>query len=140
MSLITALELMEADCDLESTDDDEPSLGWTERGGHGSASYLAPNLPAGDVLDLEMDNCDDEEGGDAEPCPDVYGESVIWPDDLKSQEVLVSLRAGAVVGFSAPVGRQPNARPTPKYEILLIFGQITRPARISREDVLCQRS
>lgn len=66
-SLITALDLMEADCDLEETADDEPSLGWTERGGHGLASYLAPNLPAGDVLDLEMDNSDDEEGGDEEP-------------------------------------------------------------------------
>ncbi|OWK20403.1 hypothetical protein AJ88_30355 [Mesorhizobium amorphae CCBAU 01583] len=91
MSLITALDLMEVDCDLEETADDEPSLGWTERGGHGSASYLAPNLPAGDVLDLEMDNCDDEEGGDAEPCPDIAGETVMWPDDLKSQEMLVSL-------------------------------------------------
>ena len=90
MSLITALDLMQADCDLEETADDEPSLGWTERGGHGSASYLAPNFPAGDVLDLEMDNCDDEEGGDTEQCPDVAGEIVMWPDDLKSQEVLVT--------------------------------------------------
>ena len=32
MSLITALDLMQADCDLEETADDEPSLGWTERG------------------------------------------------------------------------------------------------------------
>ena len=28
MSLITALDLMEADCDLEETADDEPSLGF----------------------------------------------------------------------------------------------------------------
>lgn len=91
MSLITALDLMEADCDLEETADDEPSLGWTERGGHGLASYLAPNLPVGDdVADLEMDNCDDEDTHDAEPCPDDYGETVMWGDDLKSQEVLVS--------------------------------------------------
>ncbi|CAN7516675.1 hypothetical protein [Mesorhizobium caraganae] len=67
MSLITALDLMEADCDLEDTADDEPSLGWAERGGSGLASYSAPNLPAGDVTDLEMDNCDDEDDGDTEP-------------------------------------------------------------------------
>lgn len=68
MSLITALDLMEADCDLESTDDDEPSLGWTERGGSGLASYSAPNLGHGsDTCDLELDNADDEDGGDTEP-------------------------------------------------------------------------
>jgi hypothetical protein len=69
MSLITALDMMEVDCDLEETADDEPSLGCLD--------------------DLEQDNCDFEEGGDAEPCPDIYGETVTWPDDLKSQEVLV---------------------------------------------------
>ncbi|OWK20759.1 hypothetical protein AJ88_26310 [Mesorhizobium amorphae CCBAU 01583] len=47
MSLITALDLMEADCDLEDTADDEPSLGCLD--------------------DLEQDNCDDEDGGDTEP-------------------------------------------------------------------------
>ncbi|PZV37607.1 hypothetical protein B5V02_15085 [Mesorhizobium kowhaii] len=47
MSLITALDLMEADCDLEETADDEPSLGCLD--------------------DLEQDNCDDEDGGDTEP-------------------------------------------------------------------------
>ncbi|MES0016530.1 hypothetical protein [Mesorhizobium sp. M0036] len=68
MSLITALDLMQADCDLEDTADDEPSLGCLD--------------------DLELDNADDEEGADAEPCPDTYGETVMWGDDLKSQEVL----------------------------------------------------
>lgn len=92
MSLITALDLMEVDCDLEETADDEPSLGWTERGGSGLASYSAPNLPAGDVLDLEMDNCDDEDTHDAEAyCPEDYGETTMWPDDLTDQTVLVSL-------------------------------------------------
>ncbi|MFD1982647.1 hypothetical protein ACFSOZ_08155 [Mesorhizobium newzealandense] len=67
MSLITALDLMEADCDLEETADDEPSLGCLD--------------------DLELDNCDDEEGGDTEP--DNFSETVMWGDDLKSQEVLV---------------------------------------------------
>ncbi|TPN57579.1 hypothetical protein FJ976_02775 [Mesorhizobium sp. B1-1-9] len=71
MSLITALDCMEADCDLEDTADDEPSLLCLD--------------------DLELDNCDDEDSHDAEPCPDVAGEIVMWGDDLKSQEVLVSL-------------------------------------------------
>ncbi|MFK0688180.1 hypothetical protein ACFX5Q_08250 [Mesorhizobium sp. IMUNJ 23033] len=80
MSLIAALDLMEADCDLEETADDEPSLGWADRGG------------PGDTLDLEQDDCDDEDGHDAEGyCPDDFGETVMWPDDLKSQEVLVTL-------------------------------------------------
>lgn len=91
MSLITALDLMEADCDLEETADDEPSLGWGHRGGQSFLSSTAPNVPPGDVLDLELDNCDDEDSHDAEPCPDTYGEHVMWGDDLKSQEVLVSL-------------------------------------------------
>jgi hypothetical protein len=59
--------MMEVDCDLEETADDEPSLLCLD--------------------DLEQDNCDDEQGGDAEPCPD--GEVIMWPDDLQSQEVLV---------------------------------------------------
>lgn len=80
MSLITALDLMEADCDLEETADDEPSLGWTDR------------VQPGSVLDLELDNCDDEDSHDAEAhCVEDYGETVMWPDDLVSQEVLVRL-------------------------------------------------
>lgn len=70
MSLITALDCMEADCDLEETADDEPSLLCLD--------------------DREQDNCDDEDSHDAEP-DQCDGESVMWPDDLKSQEVLVSL-------------------------------------------------
>lgn len=73
MSLITALDMMEVDCDLEETTDDEPSL-------------LC-------LHDLEQDNCDDEDGGDAEPDHD--GEHVTWPDDLESQEVLVRPAAAA---------------------------------------------
>ncbi|MER9167317.1 hypothetical protein NKI12_08020 [Mesorhizobium australicum] len=70
MSLITALDLMEVDCDLEDTADDEPSLGQCD--------------------DREQDNADDEEGGDLEGyCPGDYGEVIMWPDDLESQEVLV---------------------------------------------------
>ncbi|MER8661902.1 hypothetical protein NKH34_12250 [Mesorhizobium sp. M1148] len=89
MSLVTALDLMEADfCDDEETADDEPSLGWAHNGGQSFLSGTAPNLPAGDTCDLELDNADDEEGADAEPCPDTYGETVMWGDDLKSQEVL----------------------------------------------------
>ena len=77
MSLITALDMMEIDCDLEDTADDEPSLGWVDRG------------QSGGTLDLELDNCDDEDGHDAEPSED--GEYIMWPNDLKSQEVLVRL-------------------------------------------------
>ncbi|CAN7574462.1 hypothetical protein [Mesorhizobium caraganae] len=88
MSLITALDLMEADCDLEETADDEPSLGWTERGGQSFLSTTAPNLPATVVTDLELDNCDDEDTHDAEP-DEGDGETVTWETD-QSQEVLVS--------------------------------------------------
>lgn len=87
MSLITALDLMEADCDLEDSADDEPSLGWGHRGGKSFLTGTAPNIAPCDTIDLELDNCDDEEGGDAEPEHD--GEVIMWPDDLQSQEVLV---------------------------------------------------
>ncbi|RWI42128.1 MAG: hypothetical protein EOQ93_31820 [Mesorhizobium sp.] len=53
--LISLLDLMEADCDLEDGADDEPSLGWCT--GYGP----------GDTLDLEADDCDDEDDGTAEP-------------------------------------------------------------------------
>jgi hypothetical protein len=76
-SLITALDLMEADCDLEETADDEPSLGWVDRG------------QPGNTIDLEQDNCDDEDGHDAEP-DTCDGETVTWEND-RSQEVLVLL-------------------------------------------------
>jgi hypothetical protein len=80
ISLITALDCMEADCDLEDTADDEPSLGWVDRG------------QPGDTLDLEQDNCNDEDSHDAEAyCPEDCGETIMWPDDLKSQEVLIGI-------------------------------------------------
>jgi hypothetical protein len=79
MSLITALDMMEVDCDLEDTADDEPSLGWGHRGGQSFLSATAPNLGPGDVLDLELDNCDDEDGHDAEPDND--GETFMWSED-----------------------------------------------------------
>ncbi|MFD1984193.1 hypothetical protein ACFSOZ_16200 [Mesorhizobium newzealandense] len=57
MALITALDMMEVDCDLEETADDEPSLGCVD--------------------DLELDNCDLEDGVDLEGlCPGDYGETV----------------------------------------------------------------
>lgn len=65
MALITALDLMEADCDLEDTADDEPSLGCLD--------------------DLEQDNCDDEDDGSAEPSED--GETAQWAlNPLVSQD------------------------------------------------------
>ncbi|RVD35283.1 hypothetical protein EN741_28185 [Mesorhizobium sp. M4B.F.Ca.ET.019.03.1.1] len=92
MSLITALDLMEADCDLEDSADTEPSLGWTERGGQSYFTATAPNPCQGAIDDLELDNCDDEDGADAEGyCPEDYGDGAEWPNDLESQEVLVSL-------------------------------------------------
>ena len=54
MSLVTALDLMEVDCDLESTDDEEASLGWT---------VLGPNN-GGANDDREMEESDLEESGD----------------------------------------------------------------------------
>jgi hypothetical protein len=50
MALITALDLMEADCDLEDGGDDEHALGWTERG---------PSA-FGENTDRERDDSDDE--------------------------------------------------------------------------------
>jgi hypothetical protein len=55
MSLITALDLMEADCDLEETADDEPYLGWPDG-----------RPQQGDNDDREADDCDLEDGGDTE--------------------------------------------------------------------------
>ncbi|RWN05733.1 hypothetical protein [Mesorhizobium sp.] len=67
-ALITALDIMDADsADLEDGADDEPSLGWTLRGGMGGM---------GDTLDLEQV---DEDGGDINDMPqgdDCPGESV----------------------------------------------------------------
>jgi len=65
--LIGLLDLVEPDPDLEP--------------------WLAGD--ASNTGDRESDNCDLEEQHDAEPSED--GETVTWGDDLKSQEVLVSL-------------------------------------------------
>ena len=60
MSLITALDMMEVDPDLEETGDDEPSLGWTERG----LAALTKDVPQDD---REQDDSDAEDGHDDEP-------------------------------------------------------------------------
>ncbi|GLS41596.1 hypothetical protein GCM10010869_71930 [Mesorhizobium tianshanense] len=63
--------------DLEGdSSDDEWSLGWTRTGAYGLGEDLEGNL-AGSASDLEGDGTD-------------YGEIVTWPENLKSQEVLVS--------------------------------------------------
>ena len=67
-ALITALDCMEADCDLEENGDLENWLGWTARGTAGNC----------DNTDFELDDCDDEDGNDAEP--DQHGESVMWSE------------------------------------------------------------
>ncbi|ESY15194.1 hypothetical protein [Mesorhizobium sp. LNJC394B00] len=54
LSLITALDLMEADVDLEETADDELTLGWTASGPRGGT----------DNTDREADDAELEEGGD----------------------------------------------------------------------------
>ncbi|MER9295736.1 hypothetical protein NKI38_04420 [Mesorhizobium sp. M0621] len=43
----------------------------------------------GQCDDREQDDCDDEEGGDAEPDNDA--EQIMWRDDLTDQTVLVRL-------------------------------------------------
>ncbi|TIO11069.1 hypothetical protein [Mesorhizobium sp.] len=53
--------------------------------------WLAGGAEVVGTDDREQDDCDLEEQHDAEPCPDDYGEIVMWRDDLKSQEVLVRL-------------------------------------------------
>ena len=50
LALITALDVMEADWDLEDNGDSESWLGWTERG---------PTAAGCDTSDLEQD-CEDE--------------------------------------------------------------------------------
>ncbi len=77
MALITALDLMEVDPDLEEPGDLEHSRGPGASGGG---------------TDLEMDDCDDEAGGDEEPylagaASDLeddqiwQGETVAWSND-----------------------------------------------------------
>ncbi|ODA95552.1 hypothetical protein BFX40_23615 [Mesorhizobium sp. SEMIA 3007] len=72
MSLINALDLMEADVDLEETGDDESSLGWPERG---------PVAYGCQCDDREMDNCDDEDGHDAEEENEHGGDILDQPHD-----------------------------------------------------------
>jgi hypothetical protein len=118
MSLITALDLMEADRDLEENGDHEPSLGWTERGpGNGGANddreagdadledsgdEHEPSLGWSSSLDQQhaladvgtaTDVCffDGEQDAGDEPELVNDGETIMWCDDLKSQEVLVAL-------------------------------------------------
>ncbi|MER9171218.1 hypothetical protein NKI12_28610 [Mesorhizobium australicum] len=65
MALITALDLMEADCDMEETADDEPSLGWTDRGPQATSNmFLDGRGSAYD--DREGDTSDWEDGADDE--------------------------------------------------------------------------
>jgi hypothetical protein len=73
MALITALDLMEADCDLEDDDPGEPWLGWPTGGGLANSQQTFENIgwtgPLND--DRESDDSDWEDGGDLEPeCED----------------------------------------------------------------------
>ncbi|MFB9979460.1 hypothetical protein ACFSQQ_14730 [Mesorhizobium kowhaii] len=65
MSLITALDLMEADCDLEDGADAEPWLSWCERG---PQTVFAFHDGRGSPYDdRELDSSDDEDDGTEEP-------------------------------------------------------------------------
>ncbi|BAV47457.1 hypothetical protein MesoLj113a_18680 [Mesorhizobium sp. 113-1-2] len=66
MSLITALDLMEADCDLEDTADEEYSRGWPDRGPGGAYGCQCDdreeeNEHGGDILDVGHDGDADSE-------------------------------------------------------------------------------
>ncbi|RUU12728.1 hypothetical protein EOD23_06565 [Mesorhizobium sp. USDA-HM6] len=87
-ALITALDLTEANCDLEGADD-EQSLGWDIAAGNPFCPASRPIRLTAHLHGLELDNCDHENGHDAEPCPDFYGETVTWENDPHSQEMLV---------------------------------------------------
>jgi hypothetical protein len=52
--------------------------------------WLAGGIEVVGTDDREEDDCDYEDSHDAEP-DQCDGESIMWPDDLKSQEALVSL-------------------------------------------------
>lgn len=71
-ALITALDCMEADCDLEETGDLENWLGWPI----GQGRSFGP-----DNTDREQDNSDDEDGHDAE-LDQTDGETVQWSERL----------------------------------------------------------
>ncbi|TJW05470.1 MAG: hypothetical protein E5W82_28935 [Mesorhizobium sp.] len=116
MSLITALDMMEVDCDLEDSADDENSLGWTDRGPvagganddreaddselEESGDEHEPSL--GWTVTFNQDQAlaagaadvtffDGEQGAGDEPELVHDGETIMWSDDLQSQEVLVGI-------------------------------------------------
>ncbi|RVD73342.1 MAG: hypothetical protein E5V62_07595 [Mesorhizobium sp.] len=66
MSLVTALDLMQADCDLEDGADAEPSLGWSNGGGASAMSWPSDGR-ASHYDDRERDDADAEDDGSAEP-------------------------------------------------------------------------
>lgn len=57
-ALISLLDQLDGDADLEDNGDAEHSLGWLARG---------PQRVGTDNTDLELDTADDEDGGDSEP-------------------------------------------------------------------------
>ncbi|TGP50425.1 hypothetical protein EN873_24990 [bacterium M00.F.Ca.ET.230.01.1.1] len=64
-ALITALDLMESDCDLEDGADAEPWLGWGERGPHATFAWYDDKRGSMDD-DRELE---DEHGGDVNDEP-----------------------------------------------------------------------
>jgi hypothetical protein len=83
-ALIAALDLMETDCDLEDGADDEPWLGWSERGPQ-SVSSMFLDGRGSPHDDREHDNADDEDDGTAEPslgAPDRCSQ-MHWADGAK---------------------------------------------------------
>ena len=74
LALITALDVMEANCDMEHADDGEPWLGWPDRG----PSQLVRDVPRDD---READDSDWEDGGDKEPslgATDAMNQEYAW--------------------------------------------------------------
>lgn len=67
--LVALLDQFDGDPDFEPANDDEPSIGWTGNGPYptpiGDQSVHNAGDPA--TVDLELDETDDESGGDAEP-------------------------------------------------------------------------
>lgn len=61
--LINLLDDLERDPDLEPDADGEPTLGFPDAHGRG-AQPLDPRIA---LSDIELDDCDDEDGGDYEP-------------------------------------------------------------------------
>jgi hypothetical protein len=89
-ALISALDLMETECDLEDGADHEPSLGWGVNG------------QTGTTLDLELV---DEDGGDINDEPQDEDEREADPDDI-DQPGFIEGGQGALGGVIAcAVGR-----------------------------------